>query len=104
MFLGEPTALGAFFLMIVVPGFAGVIVGVLVTAISSAVNTPTRISFIVNLALGAVGYIVGMFIGLMRVRQLPDDSNLIGGTALLVAVIATGAHEIVRWRRNLRHL
>jgi hypothetical protein len=102
--LSEPTALGAFFLMVVIPGFAGAIVGVVVTAISSVVNTPTRTSFIVNLALGAVGYIAGMFIGLMRLRQFPDDSNVIGGTSLLVAVITTGAHEIVRWRRNLRHL
>jgi len=80
-------------------GLGGATVGVVMTAIGSTLTTPTRWSFIVNLLLGGAGCIVGFFIGIVRVERLPDDSNLIDKTAVLVSVLATGTHEIVRWRK-----
>jgi hypothetical protein len=102
MLLGEPTALGGVFFMVILPGFIGAIIGVVIMAIGSAAMTPTRTSFITNLLLGGGGYIVGLFIGMARAQQLPRDFDVIEGTALFGAALAGGTHEVVRWARRPR--
>jgi hypothetical protein len=63
------------------------VVGVVATAVASALNTPTPRSFGVNLLSGACGYIVGFAIGMARVKLLPRDSVLIDSSALWMAVL-----------------
>jgi len=98
--LAEPTALGGFFLMFILPGFCGAIIGVPVTAVGSMATTPTRASFITNLLLCAAGFILGFFLGIARAEQLPRDTSVISGTAAFGAVLAGGTHEVLRWAKR----
>ena len=87
----------AFLIFILVPGLFGAAVGVVVTAIASAAMTPTRLSFTVNLLLGAVAYVVGSLIAVGPVQLSPDAFDPVSPEAIWSAVLACGAHEFVRW-------
>jgi F0F1-type ATP synthase assembly protein I len=84
-------------LFILIPVLSGVAVGVVVTALASAVNTPTPRSFVVNVLLGASGYIAGIFIGMARAELLPRDAAQISSAAIWTAVLVCLVHELVRW-------
>jgi hypothetical protein len=72
-------------------------IGVVVTGLASAVNTPTPRSFVVNVLLGTFGYFAGIVIGFTRAKLPVADYGVIDASACWTAVLACVAHELIRW-------
>jgi hypothetical protein len=82
--------------------FYGVMVGVIVTAIGSALTTPTRSSLIANLLLSGAGYAIGFLAAAFKAGVNPrDDAAFVSTDALSIALLASGMHELVRWLKKL---
>jgi uncharacterized membrane protein YeaQ/YmgE (transglycosylase-associated protein family) len=92
-----PDTLGLFFLFFLVPSvIGGGSLGVLVTALTSWFIPPTSRSVLFNMALGAVGWIVGFYL----LAFMTDGFEFRG--AFLAAVLACAIHETFRWLRLRR--
>jgi hypothetical protein len=96
--LGTPTTFGVVVIILLL-GLVGAAVGVVMTAVSSAVMSPTRWSFTLNMLFGGIGYVVGWFASLAAQQSL---DNRVNGCGVFVAVLVTATHEIVRWVRRPR--
>jgi hypothetical protein len=89
-------------LLLLIPALSGAIIGVVVTALASAVNRPTPLSFVLNLLLGAFGWFVGIVIGFETAKLPVADYRVIDRSALWTAVLACVAHELIRWLLSAR--
>src|SRR5262249_29763251 len=91
--MGVPPEVGLFYFLFL-SGCIGGTIATVVTAISSRFVTPTGRSFAVNLVFGVVGWPVGFLTGLTEKDPLR--------AAFIVPLLATAAHEFVRWVRHRR--
>ncbi len=86
-----PDSVGLFVFSIVSASVFGGAVGVVVTAVSCIAITPTWRSLLVDVLLGAMGFIAGIFV--CWTPTGPDH----GPCTFAAAALPTAVHEIIRF-------